>query len=344
MQPPPRAADPPPAVPWSAAEIFFAWFLLLAWPLPVSLALDGTGLFARFYGPDAVGLARADDGQRRQQAVALGVLAGPAAAEEALPQLRRLVQDRLNLWMMVFAFPFQAASIPLVLWAFSRTRPAQLGLTAHRLGRNLLLGVAGFLVLAPVVLALNYAVEIVYHSTFGGETQVHPLTRIATHGLVPAEEVLLVLSGVVAAPVVEELFFRGVLQPWLAARPGGGALALAAALAWALFTCWGRVRAALPLGPPAALAEAAPALFVLALLPVYLAVAGLSRTPVPPAVFGTAVLFAAFHSNVWPSPVALVVLGVGLGVLAWRTRSLVGPVVLHSLFNGVACVQLLWGP
>jgi membrane protease YdiL (CAAX protease family) len=76
---------------------------------------------------------------------------------------------------------------------------------------------------------------------------------------------------------------------------------------------------------------------------VYLLVVYRSRTPVGPALFGTSALFGAIHSNVWPSPVALFVLALGLGWLAWRTRSLAGPMLLHGLFNGIACVALLLG-
>lgn len=57
------------------------------------------------------------------------------------------------------------------------------------------------------------------------------------------------------------------------------------------------------------------------------------------AIYATALLFGSIHSN-WPTPVALFVLGLGLGWLAYRTQSLVGPIVLHMLFNGVACVTL----
>ena len=56
-----------------------------------------------------------------------------------------------------------------------------------------------------------------------------------------------------------------------------------------------------------------------------------------------AALFAAFHAHVWPSPVPLVVLAVGLGYLYLRTRSLVGPVVVHGMFNAVSAVYLLLG-
>jgi hypothetical protein len=92
----------------------------------------------------------------------------------------------------------------------------------------------------------------------------------------------------------------------------------------------------------ALLVELIPALFVVALVPVFLLVCRRSRTPVGPALFGTAVLFAAVHSHVWPTPVALVLLGLALGYLAYRTQSLVAPITLHALHNGAACLVLFW--
>jgi len=48
------------------------------------------------------------------------------------------------------------------------------------------------------------------------------------------------------------------------------------------------------------------------------------------------------HSFAWLSPVALFVLALGLGWLAYRMRSLAGPIVLHGLFNAVSCAPLFW--
>jgi membrane protease YdiL (CAAX protease family) len=75
---------------------------------------------------------------------------------------------------------------------------------------------------------------------------------------------------------------------------------------------------------------------------VCLLVRRVSRTPAGPAIFATAVLFAAIHARVWPSPVALLLLGLGLGYLAWTRRSLVPSIVVHALFNAIACLYLLY--
>jgi membrane protease YdiL (CAAX protease family) len=57
------------------------------------------------------------------------------------------------------------------------------------------------------------------------------------------------------------------------------------------------------------------------------------------SIFGSAMMFAAFH-DVWPTPVPLLLLGIGLGFLAFRTQSLLPGIVLHGLFNAVASLAL----
>jgi membrane protease YdiL (CAAX protease family) len=163
----------------------------------------------------------------------------------------------------------------------------------------------------------------------------------AAQDLTPIEWTLLVFTAMVAAPVGEELMFRGAVQPWLATRPWGSHLAMLGALAIAVWQRADHLAEACSQGMESFAAACIPVLFVLALVPIYLLVWWRSRTPVAPAIFGTAALFASVHASVWPTPVPLFVLALGLGALAYRTRSLVGPIVLHSLFNGVSCVQLL---
>jgi membrane protease YdiL (CAAX protease family) len=46
---------------------------------------------------------------------------------------------------------------------------------------------------------------------------------------------------------------------------------------------------------------------------------------------------------VWPSPIPLFVLGLGLGWLAVRTRGILVPAIVHGLFNAVSGVFVLRG-
>jgi membrane protease YdiL (CAAX protease family) len=336
-----RQAGWPQPVPWTAGEILFALFLVLyVWPPAAYGVLRfTTPVLQRYYGPELTALAEADEAAQRQQAADLGLVAGPGAADLVLPAARQQALYRRSLWLSALAFPLRAATVPLVL-LLSGTRPRQLGLTTRRLGWNVLWGVVGAAVLAPLVLGLNELVLYLYTLGLPGAPEEHPFTLLIRSGnLWPAEWGLLFAEAVIAAPFLEELLFRGLLQPWFATRRWGGHAAVAAALAIALAARWDRLRELPPPGP--FLEAAAPALFVLALVPVYALVVYRSRSPVAPALFGTALLFAAVHSTIWPTPVALFVLGLGLGALAYRTQSLAGPVVLHGLFNAVSFVLLV---
>jgi membrane protease YdiL (CAAX protease family) len=155
------------------------------------------------------------------------------------------------------------------------------------------------------------------------------------------EWVGLILAAVVAAPVWEELLFRGLIQPWVIHRPDVGLVPMGLAVVLGVVLRWGHIRDALPSGPGPVLVELIPALTALALVPVYLLIRYRFRSPVPAGIFATAVLFGWFHVTVWPSPVALTVLSLGPGWLAWRTRSLVGPFVMHAAFNSIVCAILV---
>ncbi|HYV35942.1 MAG TPA: CPBP family intramembrane glutamic endopeptidase [Gemmataceae bacterium] len=60
------------------------------------------------------------------------------------------------------------------------------------------------------------------------------------------------------------------------------------------------------------------------------------------AVYTNGLLFAAFHSAAWPSPIPLLLVGVALAWVRYRTSSLVGAVTLHALFNAVSGLALFW--
>jgi membrane protease YdiL (CAAX protease family) len=172
--------------------------------------------------------------------------------------------------------------------------------------------------------------------------QEHALTLLARQKPLPVEWALIIGNAVVAAPVFEELVFRGVLQPWFGFRSGGAA-AMLAAFGMALAQRVNLIADALQSGGHGLLTALLPALFVVALVPFFLAVERRPPRSDSAAVFGTALLFASMHAGVWPSPVPLFVLGLGLGMLKSRTHSLVAPIVLHGLFNAVSCLLLAMG-
>jgi membrane protease YdiL (CAAX protease family) len=318
-----RKLLPPPRrrlVSWTAVEVVVVFFLLFVfWPNAASLLVTETGLGESVYGAEVV------EQLRRKDAEPNG-LAG----------------SRVALLVTALALPFQLATVPWVLLSLSRTRPYQYGLTAHRLGRNALLGVLLWAVLTPPVLAVNFGVGKLVEAYSREGVSKHAFERLSASGqMASIDIVLIVFVAVASAPLIEELLFRGVIQGWLTRCLRGSHVTVLFSLIIAL--PWSAKDWRLLHEQPdvAVLIQVlSPTAFVLLLVPAYVGVCMRSRTPEAPAVFAASLLFAMVHRSVWPSPVPLFVLALGLDWLARRTQSLVGPVVLHALFNGVACVQM----
>jgi membrane protease YdiL (CAAX protease family) len=313
-----------PAVPWSAAEIFLVFLVGLLCQTAVYTLLDAAGFYRWYYGGDGL-----------KEAIKAGGEAG------------RLAQYRLGLWAGAIGTLLQVIAAPGLLRLGSGTTPEEVGLTTRNLGRNAAAGLAFAVIFVPGAYGLQ-ALALGLVRTLGGEEQAHPFTLLAREGLHPAEWVLLVGAAVALAPLWEELFYRGIVQPWVMSRqPWGGPVALAVAFAVTASARADHVRDALAGGGRKLLLESLPFVTLLALAGVYAALSRPRRFQ-EAGLFATAVLFAWVHAGVWPSPVALLWLALGLGWLRWRGRSLAGCVVLHAAFNAVACLVLLlspwWGP
>ncbi len=291
-----------PSVPWSGAEIGLAAFLALVfWPGLMSELVNGIGFERWYYG-------------------------------EAVVDKRRLL-----LWVNALAAPFQVLTYPLVFAALCGARPEQLGLTTRQLGRNLLAGLGGML-LVPDVFALFWLVRRCCGASGEEGVEKHALEMLAGQGLSLSEWILLYFTATIAAPLHEELAFRGVLQPWLAKGRWRGLLALLGALALTLWYRRAQIHGAYPEGWGNVFEAAVPLFFVLTLFPLYLLAAGFGGEQAA-ALVGASALFACLHST-WPTPIPLFLLALGLGLLAQRTQSLVAPVLLHGLFNAISCIQL----
>lgn len=116
---------------------------------------------------------------------------------------------RQLLWSTPLSFFLCLALVLGLLFGMSRTRPSHVGLTRARWPQNVVLGAVTFAVVTPVVLAIYVA--LVYY--FG--EHAHSIQEVAKGGLSTFEWGLLAFQACVAAPILEELVFRGVLQGWL---------------------------------------------------------------------------------------------------------------------------------
>jgi membrane protease YdiL (CAAX protease family) len=250
----------------------------------------------------------------------------------ATPNLKdHILLVRCMNWASCLGLPF--ALLAVLSWLAMRgTRPWQIGLSPWRLGRSVAAAaVSGWMVI-PAVFLIHQAAEwfdILVLKADPTKQDKHPLLELMTSQLASADWILVVLVALVKAPLEEELIFRGLLLPWLAERWWS------APIVWSV-----SLLVAAELGP-----GLAPVIFSGVVgLPLLLVCIRKDILPGPfLAVFGSSLLFAVAHSNVWPTPIPLFFLGFGLGYLMQRTRSLYAPITLHSLFNSVSTILILTG-
>ncbi len=232
------------------------------------------------------------------------------------------------LWAIMVTTPVVMLTAAWVWFGLhGRPMPGQLG----ELPGQVALGAIGWALLTPVVFAVHF-LAIVLSNRFGGTVEDHPLVQLGG-GASLLDQVFFGLVVCVVTPLIEEFLFRGLLVRWAAGRMFRPWALMGVAAVLSLF------RGADSLAPLAFVAALAGGLLVLTRLMRNLRV-GVREAA---GVYASAALFAIAHSAVWPSPVPLFVLGLGLGYLALRTGGIAACVVLHGLFNAVSYVLLLRG-
>jgi len=135
-----------------------------------------------------------------------------------------LAMTALVAWPLLFGVPFEAVRMRLGLWLGG----------PHRLAQDLLLGPLSYLA-SWVVLALVLVLYALFLTALGVDASqgTHPVVPIL---LAPQDERTVgrvLLLGVVVAPVIEEIMFRGALYGWLRSRFGPLVSIGASALAFA---------------------------------------------------------------------------------------------------------------
>lgn len=203
------------------------------------------------------------------------------------------------------------------------------------------LAVFAWALLTPPVLAFYTAVLQLF-TALNWQPNEHPLTQLGN--LSAQMRWLFFLQACITAPLIEEILFRGLLLPWAiggrerhTGRPAIPLLVSSVVRPW-LVMLFAVVYAATT-------RKADPIIFAGALA------GGLGLLWVTirhgkrqlRGVYATAAFFAVVHSGVWPSPLPLFLLGLGLGWLAVRTRGVLVPFLVHGLFNAVSAVFVLRG-
>jgi membrane protease YdiL (CAAX protease family) len=324
----------PPAEPWSITWNGLA--VLLAFILSVLVAaiaqtlLSKSGFFNALYGADFPTSLSADD------------LHDP---------VRKHAAHLMTLWSQAIAMPFSLVLVIAGITLGTRASFSQIGLARASAGPNLIVGYLGWLTLTPLV----FGIFVLALAWLAPNPEPHPLMDLGERAG-KREWLVFAIQVAILAPLSEELLFRGLLLPWLAQLPQADRIDPALLVqpghrshvvyAAALLLTSGKTIEAVMDGHWDQIVPLPPTLlFIAALLPFYLLLPRSGRlqrwtglhTQSVRAVLASAALFAAVHAA-WPSPIPLFFLGLGLGWLALRTRSIVPGVVVHGMFNSLAVV------
>jgi membrane protease YdiL (CAAX protease family) len=310
------------AKPWGGLEVLAILFITqIVWSVLLFAAIEKTKALDQFYGPGFSEAYRLDKE----------------------PEDPGLTRSRVSLWVSVLTFPLNFATILLIPMLVHKVQFYQLGLSRYRWNRNLAAGTLFFVAITPPVYAVNYIADRFLTEVNQKRPTRHPFDEITQHANSKAEWILIGFAVLVVAPVFEELFFRGILQGWLSKKTWGGLGAFLLALFLSILIPWNNIQSALNNHDWANLVkQLQPLGFVLAIGPALLIFPKLGNPKNTGAIFGSSLLFAIAHASVWPSPIPLFFLGLGLGWLAHRSQSLVGSIIVHSLFNLVGFLGIIF--
>ncbi len=243
--------------------------------------------------------------------------------------------------------------IPLILRMASGVRLRDLGLQFSGWRRQVAIGVVALVWLLPIIYTVQVA-SLQLPGVPDENQRAHPVQKMLKEDPTGSVAYLAVLTAVLLAPALEELLFRGVLQSWLIQALNDLAL-------------WLKRLRSRPLPPSPDLseipeipendywaveetAEARLAQPDSCIQAVELADEPALAKDVPyrpqstamtgAAIVITSLVFASLHAAQWPAPIALFVLSLGLGIVYFRTGSLLVPIFMHALFNGLSTLMM----
>jgi membrane protease YdiL (CAAX protease family) len=228
--------------------------------------------------------------------------------------------------------------IPLLLRLTCGARLRDFGISFQGWWRQAALGCVATLAAAPIVYTIQFTAVKVF------ENHEHPLQKMLMKNFSPAIAELAILTAVIAAPLFEELFFRGIIQSWLVGLSGWlNRVSATRRLA---------ERVVEPARAPGDLSseEGAPS-------PWEADLAEFTATPEPQApstefdanpptpwraIIASSLFFAAVHGSQWPAPLGLFVLAVVIGTVYYRTGSLIAAIFMHATFNGISTLMMIF--
>lgn len=267
------------------------------------------------------------------------------------PEEFKILRTRINLWTSGLTLPLIALLFPWVFVNYTELNKSDLGWKNKKLLFSLQKAILGIITFIPAVYLLQFLIVKIQLLLPGQHVADHPLTQLGGQKLMTLEWIMIFCSAVVGAPILEEQFFRGLIQPWITAKKNGTSIAISCAISLSLIQFsddWYKAFA-LALGDRSienssqfqihitkALAPLLFSLFVSTLIII------INKKNRPSAAIGaTALLFGMIHTFAWPSPVGLTLLGVGLGMAYTKTGNIITPIIIHMGFNCLAFGMLI---
>jgi len=242
----------------------------------------------------------------------------PAAAKPTMNTKKALeLPPGDEVRMMAVISLFLVPLVPMTLRATCRARLEDLGLARFRLS-DMAFGILGCLFVMPIT-----SILMIVLSRFMKATP-HKLIEAVQGDHSGMMALLAIFSAVVAAPIVEEMFFRGVVLGWLHTL---GSDARPSTPEEFVIEADPLRNSENPYNAPATKVEPTSGNGWRRLL-------GMRGGWIVPNVL-TSLVFAGLHFQQWPAPIALFPLSLMLGYLYQRTGSLFASMAMHATFNGI---------
>jgi membrane protease YdiL (CAAX protease family) len=219
--------------------------------------------------------------------------------------------------------------LPLLVRITSGASLRDFGVSLDGWRRQASLGIVASLAFAPLVYSVFLLATTIW------KANAHPLQEMVLNELSPGVGELAILSGVIVAPIFEELLFRGILQNWLVTvcgRPRSVAPPIRAADSPPDSRSQAPSQDSLESDAPGGLAAPVPSNPFNG-----------DATPARSGRLGiilTSLVFAAVHADQWPAPIGLFFLALVIGTVYQRTGSLITAIFMHATFNGLSTMFL----
>jgi membrane protease YdiL (CAAX protease family) len=325
-----------PEIPWQLVDVMLAFFLYITleslWAsTPWSKPQLEPKSYAGFEPSAAASAALA----AYDQGISGGFLAWVGAVAVYPEELARQVREvRIGLINSIILFPALVSLLVITMVRMSGARLYQLGAHLAHWRENVTLGYLTWIIAAPVVILISAVVQLDFWNTLWGRPTPHPIAVALNMDNSFTTYFLALVVTCLVAPVKEELLTRGIMQPYLVRMPIVSDMIVLFSIVWAfglLLTPGNGSDRGAGMGPLLFIGVIAPGYYWFERwLQRWLPEPGVAR-----GIFATSLFFATLHSGMWPIPIPIFVLSLFLGVLAYRSGSLLPSITLHALFNGV---------